>query len=257
MPNRYSPTQEIGTLPYTTDRGIGFTSNIGLISLAYDQTIEHEFNGLVQSSGVATYCTRIKSIPEVTPETLRKMEDEIVACVEMLPPGVDFQTIAFGCTSAAFMIGEENVSKKIQSVLPGVHVTDPMTAALAAFKHLNVKKIGLLTPYIPELNEAIQKRFLDSGIQTVSMGTFCEANDNIVAKIDINSVKSAMLQIGAHKDCDAVFMSCTSLRALEILTATERKLGKPVTTSNHALAWHALKLGGATSATGIGQLFNT
>jgi maleate isomerase len=39
-------------------------------------------------------------------------------------------------------------------------------------------------------------------------------------------------------------VSCTSLRLIDAVTAIETALGKPVTSSNHALAWHCLRLAG-------------
>ena len=51
-----------------------------------------------------------------------------------------------------------------------------------------------------------------------------------------------MLELGRHPSVDAVFVSCTSLRLVEQVEALEAKLGKPVTSSNHALAWHSLRL---------------
>jgi maleate isomerase len=41
---------------------------------------------------------------------------------------------------------------------------------------------------------------------------------------------------------DAVFVSCTSLRVAEVAREIEDALGKPVTSSNHAMAWHSLRL---------------
>jgi maleate isomerase len=43
---------------------------------------------------------------------------------------------------------------------------------------------------------------------------------------------------------DAVFVSCTSIRLAETARELEAELGKPVTSSNHAMAWHALRLAG-------------
>jgi maleate isomerase len=57
-------------------------------------------------------------------------------------------------------------------------------------------------------------------------------------------VRRAILEIGRHPDVEAVFVSCTSLRLADHVAGIERELGKPVTSSNHAMAWHALRLGG-------------
>jgi maleate isomerase len=43
---------------------------------------------------------------------------------------------------------------------------------------------------------------------------------------------------------DAVFVSCTSLRIAELVPELESKIGKPVISSNFAMAWHALRLAG-------------
>ena len=41
-----------------------------------------------------------------------------------------------------------------------------------------------------------------------------------------------------------VFVSCTSVRLMQAAASIERRLGVPVTSSNHAMAWHCLRLAG-------------
>jgi maleate isomerase len=45
-------------------------------------------------------------------------------------------------------------------------------------------------------------------------------------------------------DVDAVFISCTALRCSSVIQRIEDDIGKPVVTSNQALAWHCMRLGG-------------
>jgi maleate isomerase len=55
---------------------------------------------------------------------------------------------------------------------------------------------------------------------------------------------------------EGVFVSCTSLRVASIVEELEAELGKPVTSSNHALAWHCLRLAGIEDEVpGYGRLF--
>lgn len=59
-------------------------------------------------------------------------------------------------------------------------------------------------------------------------------------------------------DChvDAVFISCTGLQAAAVVGEIEAVLGKPVTSSNHALAWHCLRLAGIDDPRhDVGKLF--
>ena len=233
-----------GVLPYAVDKGVGTQARIGLVALTFDQTIEYEVNRLLMRRGVATYCTRITAVSTITPETLKRMEIEIRNSVRLLPPDVDLEVVAFGCTSAALVIGSEPVAQHITSVRPGVKVTDPMTSAFAALAQLDAHRIGLLTPYIEDINRPMREAFEARGYEVSVVGTFDQPNDAVVARIDARSIRDALVRIGRHAECDAVFMSCTSLRGIDILEDVEREIGKPVTTSNHALAWHAASLCG-------------
>jgi maleate isomerase len=56
---------------------------------------------------------------------------------------------------------------------------------------------------------------------------------------------------------DAVFVSCTSVRLANQVAEIEADLDLPVTSSNHAMAWHAMRLAGATTRLPqLGRLFN-
>ena len=45
-------------------------------------------------------------------------------------------------------------------------------------------------------------------------------------------------------EADALFISCGALPSIEIIEALEARTGKPVVTSNQAMAWDALRLAG-------------
>ena len=51
----------------------------------------------------------------------------------------------------------------------GVPVTTPITAAFAALSAFSAKRIGLLTPYIEEVNAPIRKLFYERGIEVVAL----------------------------------------------------------------------------------------
>ena len=104
----------------------------------------------------------------------------------------------------------------------------------------------------------MQRRFEEEGIAVTVVGSFDQKSDIIVAQIDPTSILSAVVSLGQSEACDGVFISCTSLRAAGIVEEAERQLGKPVTSSNHALAWHLLRLAGIDDRLdGFGQLFQT
>ena len=126
-------------------------------------------------------------------------------------------------------------------------MTDPVTAARAALDALKVRRIALLTPYVRRINESLRAALAARGMEIPVMGSFNQDDDNVVARIAPQSIADAIIGLGASEACDGVFVSCTSLRVARIVEEVEAKLGKPVTSSNHALAWHMLRLAGYTT----------
>src|SRR3546814_16124709 len=94
------------------------------------------------------------------------------------------------------------------------------------------------------------------GMASPVMGSFNEPDDNTVARISAESIEQAILDIGSTAECDAAFVACTSLRVARIVERVEQTLGKPVTSSNHALAWPMPRLRVVTAdIPGRGTLF--
>ncbi len=231
-------------LPFTMDAGICHRAAIGLVVLATDNTIEHEWRSLMRLDGVAFYESRLYNSPRITPETLAEMEKDIAASVALIRPGEPLHVVAFGCTSGAMVIGEERVFERVREARPGVPCTTPITAALAGLKALGARRIALLTPYVRSISDWMGGYIEARGIGIARAGSYDHENDNEVARIDAGSVRRAVLEIGRDDAVDAVFVSCTSLRVADQVSALEAELGKPVTSSNHAMAWHALRLAG-------------
>ena len=77
-----------------------------------------------------------------------------------------------------------------------------------------------------------------------------------VARIDPGSIREAALEVGRVSGTDAVFLSCTNLRTLDIIDGLEESLGIPVVSSNLAIGWQMARLSGAPVAfSAPGRLF--
>jgi maleate isomerase len=235
---------DLENLPFDADAGIGAEAALGLLVLETDQTIEDEFRFLLPETGVALYGARLHNDARITPETLAEMEKLIVPTTNLLPAAVVLGSIGFACTSGALVIGEAQVAKRIGEARAGANVTDPVTAARAALAALGAKRIALLTPYVRRINERLRDALEARGMKIPVMGSFNQEDDNMVARISPASLAEAIVRLGSSDACDAVFVSCTSLRVARIVEKVEARIGKPVTSSNHALAWHMLRLAG-------------
>src|SRR5271163_4869367 len=111
---RPAPTTiDLGVLPSELDGGLGWRAAIGLVVLATDQTMEHEFRALVRLPGVAFYESRVFNDADITPETLRAIGPRIAPGTDLILPGIPLDVVAFGCTSATMLLGEDTVFSEI------------------------------------------------------------------------------------------------------------------------------------------------
>ena len=242
-------------LPFTVDEGIATRAMIALLVLATDQTIEYEWRRMLNLPGVALYQSRLLNDAHINEETLRACADRITAATDLILPGFVPDVVAFGCTSATMMVGADAVRARVHRVRPGVPVSTPITAAFHAFDALGMKRIALLTPYPESVNRKVREFIVGHGYEMPVMGSFNEDDDTRAARISTADIKAAALELGSSGKVDGVFVSCTSLRVVDIIEELERELGKPVTSSNHAMAWDSLRLAGIDDkVAGCGRL---
>ncbi len=250
------PDPAIRSFAFATDAGIAARAAIGLIVLASDQTIEHEFRLLAALPGVGVYESRIYNDNAITPATLRAMEGGIAPAAGLILPGMRLDVIGFGCTSAAMLLGEATIAARVREARPGIAVTTPITGAFAGFRALGARRLAVLTPYSDAVNAGIRDYIEQAGFAVAAMGSFKEPDDRVVARIAPASILEAAERLVAGSGAEALFVSCTSLRLVEQVAALEQRIGIPATSSNHAMGWHCLRLAGITEAMPrFGRLF--
>ncbi|MBT8409032.1 MAG: aspartate/glutamate racemase family protein [Alphaproteobacteria bacterium] len=234
---------------YTADTPPAGEAQMGLIVLKADETIEAEFRRIFRGRPARLFVTRIPSAPEVTPETLAEMTASLPAAASLLPDPVDFDVVGYACTSASSVIGADRVGELVQSGCRTRAVTNPLSAVIAQCKSRGISRLALLSPYVESVSDTLRTALAAAGIETPVFGSFNEAEEARVARISAASVAEAATQLGRDSAAQAVFLSCTNLRTLAPAPLIEAALGKPVLSSNLALAWHMAALSGMADRT--------
>lgn len=220
-----------------------YRARIGVVALANDISLEPELRSFLPAE-VAMYVNRIDFPDRTSPETLRGLREDIATVAARILPEDPLDVVVFACTSGTMAIGEDVVAERIHGVRPGVAVTDPVTAGLAGLRRLGCRRIALLTPYSPAVNELVETYVRGKGMDIAVAGSFGCDSARDMCNVDPSAISEAVLELGAA-DVDGVFVSCTALRVSPVIDAMEQRLGKPVVASNQALAWHAMQLAGA------------
>jgi maleate isomerase len=244
----------IRSFPALSDGGPTRHGAIGLVALATDHVCELDLRQIIPQDRIPLYVGRIGFASEITVETLGAMRDGITAAASLILAGGRLDVLAYGCTSGTMVIGEDEVFARLRAARPGIACTSPPTAALAALKALGLRRIAVLTPYTEGVNRRVIDYFTARGLDIAAFGAFNKGSDAEIAAIAPSSIVEAAQALDAP-DIDGIFLSCTGLRGVAIVEELEARLGKPVVTSNQAMAWHALRLAGhAEPVAGFGRL---
>lgn len=216
-------------------------TQIGFVVLQADETLEPDMRRLLPGR-IEYLVTRVPSGDEVSTDSLQAMEAQLTEAAARLPRGANFAALGYGCTSATAQIGADRVAELIGAGAATPAVTDPLTALVAACRHLKLRRIGLVSPYVESVSDRLREVLKESGITVTQFESFDEPNEARVVRIDRTSVLDAALSVGEHPNVDAVFLSCTNLQTLECIDEAEAMLGKTVMSSNQVLAWHLAEL---------------
>ena len=248
-----SVTTQPLTFDYRPDDGPS-RYRIGLIALDSDVATERDFHNMLPDDAMY-YTTRIHCFNPVTIENLRRQEGALTTATEKLIPNQRLDSIAYSCTSGTVAIGYDAVAERIRAGgRPDIPVVTPITSALAAFRKLGVETVSLLTPYVDSVNQAMRGFIEEGGVEVRNIGSFCLDSDIDMAEVPPDAILQAAIET-CREDADALFISCTALRAVDIIDRAEQALGKPVMSAIQTLFWQSLRETGCTRPVeGYGRL---
>ena len=229
--------EQIDVEPHLVDMS---NPRIGVVALSTDFTIEQDYRRICHNIPVDIFVNRIPFENPLTHENYLKMADHLPKIVQDILPDQKLDTVAYGCTSGTVAIGEERIVSQIHKSKPGVYVTTPITAALRAFKKLDINKIAILTPYPKLVNETVYDYLQKRRIEVDSFSGFNLEYDSDIAKVDPQHLIKIIKDID-YSNVDAIFVSCTALRIVEVLQEIEHLIKKPIVSSNQAIIWDSIR----------------
>jgi maleate isomerase len=152
--------------------------------------------------------------------------------------------VVLGMSSETFWDGLEG-SNKLKKQLTrvarrGVAMgSDACRAALRAYGR-GIKRLGVITPYMPAGDRQVRRFFTDCGYQIVNLvGLKCSSPVQI-AHVSSDTLRDAIHQVNRGR-IDAVVQVGTNLAMGQLAAAAELTLDKPVLAINTATYWYALR----------------
>ncbi len=135
----------------------------------------------------------------------------------------------------------------------GVPASTSTLAMLEACRVYGVTRLGLATPYLPEINDRIANVYGTAGIEIVAESHLGIADNEAFARVPAADVADQVRKVAA--DAHACAVLCTNVHGAELAPELETELGVPLLDSVGVTLWHALRLAGVnTPVTGFGTL---
>jgi maleate isomerase len=149
--------------------------------------------------------------------------------------------VVFGCTSAGALRGNDYDAQLCERIseLAGAPVVSTIGAVRAAIQASGAASIGVITPYVDELNEKIKASIEADGAHVATI-TGLGITDNFeIAEVGHDEIvafaEHALGPLAAGDGIGLVFASCTNFGAMAARPAIAERLGLPVVTSNQAV----------------------
>ena len=156
------------------------------------------------------------------------------------------EVTVYGCTTGSYMMGvagelslRETISKETGSV-----ALTTSGALLEAADAIDASSLAVATPHDRHLAEGLVDFLEEAGLEVPSVAY-------LALHEDIQAASGATVRALARRAdtprAQALFLSCTNLPTLVLISELEEELGKPVLAANQVTMWAALRRLGRTN----------
>jgi len=211
------------------------TQRVGLLVPSSNTVMELDFqHGLPSHAGLHTGRMYME---ETTAQAEAEMLDRYALPAARAVASARPHVIVFGCTSAGALRGNAYDSEFCQRI---AHETaTPVISVIAAvrrsIREREGRRIGVVTPYIEELNQKIKESLEEDGeLEVVTISGLGITENFAIAEVTPDDIAAFAHRSVAAEPVDLLFVSCTNFRALDAVDQLVDQLEIPVVTSNLA-----------------------
>jgi maleate isomerase len=176
-------------------------------------------------------------LADTTVQAEERMLDEFV-----LPAARDLGSarphiVVFGCTSAGALRGDEFDAELCGRIseITGVPTISTIQAVRRAVRSSGAGAVGVLTPYIEELNDKIRSSLEADAIRVEHIAGMGITDNFSIALVSPEDICQFAATQFAGRAIDLLFVSCTNLAGVASRATLAHRFGVPVVTSNQAV----------------------
>jgi maleate isomerase len=240
---------------------LGWRGKFAVIAPSTNTSVQPEYDEM-RPAGVTNHFCRIP-IPDtkVTDDAsfMAMMENIRAATLDSVDVAMTMSPtcVVMGMSAETFWdgaSGAERLTERLLARTHGVPVVMGSTAVDAALKaYGGVRKLGVITPYMPVGDTQVRRFFEDLGYEVVHLLGLKSPSPMLIAHETPQTLKRAAVAV--NDGVDAIVQCGTNLAFARVAAAAELWMEKPVIAINTATYWHALRsMGLADRIHGFGAL---
>ena len=214
------------------------TERVGLIIPSSNRMVEQEMARFFPA-GVTLHVARLRmTVPHhvALDQLLPRIEEATRTLTD-----AKCDVVAFHCTATSMeegMAGEERVLAAVTRA-GAPRATTTATAIRRAFDALDARRIVLVTPYSAHTTAEEAEFLRAAGCEVVHAVGFALAGSDAYCATPPAFWRDRTIE-AARPEADAYLVSCANIAAMGVIDELERRLDRPVITSNQAVLWDAL-----------------
>ncbi|WP_343653622.1 aspartate/glutamate racemase family protein [Herbaspirillum sp.] len=190
-------------------------------------------------------------------QALAQFDDsEILRAAELLSHA-KVGSIAWNGTSSGWLgfDADERLCRRITEAT-GIPACTSVLALNEIFDITGVKRFGLVTPYLDEVQAAIIKNYAASGLECVSERHLRKQDNFSFSEVGAEELRAMVREVAKDKP-QAITIFCTNLRGAPLVEELEREVGIPIYDTISTVVWKSLQQAGADPSRirGWGSLF--
>ena len=138
----------------------------------------------------------------------------------------------------------------------GIAACTSVLALNEALRLYGARRIGLVTPYLHNVQDKIIQNYSQSGFEIVAEKHLNDPGNFSFSEVSATALRQMIYEVAASKP-DAITTFCTNLRAAPLVEELEQEIGIPILDTISVVVWQSLRLAGAdpTRVQGWGRLF--
>jgi maleate isomerase len=193
----------------------------------------------------------------LTQQALGQFDDrEILGAAELLSHA-RVNIIGWSGTAASWRGFEtdEQLCRRITAAT-GIPACTSVLALNELFECMGVRRVGLVTPYLDDVQARIVAHYAAAGVECVAERHLGLRDNFSFSDVDAHTLRRLVREVAASQP-DAIVILCTNLRGGPLVAELEAELGIPILDSVAAVVWKSLQLAGADTrrVRGWGRLF--